>query len=357
MKSRYPVRAAATGVAILATTLAITGCHTKSGQNDSGSSTGGSKHPTVKIMVGGLDKIIYLPAQLTESLGYFSDAGVKVKLSTQPSGANAENALVAGHVQGVVGFYDHTQVMQAKDRCLKSVVQFANVPGEAEMIASQQQGKIKSARDFKNKKAGVTSPGSSTDYLTQYFTAKAGVSTKQYSTVKAGAGQTFTSAMQNGGIDAGMTTDPTITTLKQKKAGSVLFDMRTKGGTRKALGGLYPASSLYMSCDYVKKNPKTVQKLANAFVKTLNYIHDHSAKEIAAKMPKDMKGGNDKLYEKSMAASKGMFSENGKMDSAGAKNVLKVLSFANPDLKGKADSVDVSKTYTTRFAARAKSKG
>ena len=29
----------------------------------------------VKIMVGGLDKVIYLPAKLTEQLGYFKDAG------------------------------------------------------------------------------------------------------------------------------------------------------------------------------------------------------------------------------------------------------------------------------------------
>lgn len=41
--------------------------------------------------------------------------------------------------------------------------------------------------------------------------------------------------------------------------------MRTEEGTQAALGGLYPASSLYMDCDYVDKNPQTVQKLANAW--------------------------------------------------------------------------------------------
>jgi NitT/TauT family transport system substrate-binding protein len=340
-------RTATATLAVAATTLAIAGCHTKS-SSGSGSGSGGDN---VTIMVGGLDKIIYLPAQLTESLGYFSDAGVNVKLLTQPSGASAENQLLAGQVQAVVGFYDHTQVMQAKGKCLESVVQFANVPGEAEMVAADQADTIKSAADFKGKKAGVTSPGSSTDFLTQYFTAKAGVTTKDYSTITAGAGQTFISAMQKGGIDAGMTTDPTITTLLQKKAGSMLFDMRTEAGTRKALGGLYPASSLYLSCDYVRQNPQTVQKLANAFVKTLGYIHDHSAAEIAAKMPEDMKGGNDKLYVEAMKSSKGMFTTDGKMDAGGAKNVNKVLSFANPDMKGA--TVDIAKTYTTEFVDKA----
>ncbi|QDP96947.1 PhnD/SsuA/transferrin family substrate-binding protein [Microlunatus elymi] len=352
MKLNRRARAAVGLAAAAAATIAVTGCHTQ-GSDASDAKAGGTDKVT--IMVGGLDKIIYLPAQLTQSLGYFKDQGVDVKLLTQPSGANAENALIAGQVEAVVGFYDHTQVMQAKGKCLESVVQFANVPGEAEMVAAQQADTIKSAADFKGKKAGVTSPGSSTDYLTQYFTAKAGVTTKDYTTVTAGAGQTFISAMQKGGIDAGMTTDPTITTLEQKKAGQVLFDMRTEAGTRKALGGLYPASSLYMSCDYVNQHKETVQKLANAFVKTLGYIHDHSAAEIAAKMPTDMKGGDDTLYTSAMNSSKGMFTTDGKMDGDGAANVLKVLSFANPDLKGKADSIDLSKTYTTQFVDKADS--
>lgn len=350
MRTSRTARTIIAGIAIAASTLAITGCHTK---GSAGASSGGGDQ-NVRIMVGGLDKIIYLPAQLTESLGYFKDAGVNVKLLTQPSGADAENELLAGQVEAVVGFYDHTQVMQAKGKCLESVVQFANVPGEAEMVSTKEAGTIKSAADFKGKKAGVTSPGSSTDFLTQYFTAKAGVTTQDYSTVTAGAGQTFIAAMQNGGIDAGMTTDPTITTLQDKKVGSILFDMRTQAGTEKALGGLYPASSLYMSCDYVNKNKATVQKLANAFVKTLHYIHDHSAADIAAKMPTDMKGGDDALYTKAMNSSKGMFNDDGKMDPDGAANVLKVLSFANPDVKGKGDSIDISKTYTTEFVDNAK---
>ena len=42
---------------------------------------------TVKIMVGGIDKVIYLPAKLTEQLGYFKDEGLDVKLLTEPAGA------------------------------------------------------------------------------------------------------------------------------------------------------------------------------------------------------------------------------------------------------------------------------
>jgi len=324
-------------------------------QTQSGGSSGNPK--SVSIMVGGLDKVIYLPAELTDRLGYFKEQGLSVKLESQPSGANAETALVAGQVDAVVGFYDHTIDLQAKGKCLQSVVQFANVPGEVEVVAKSSS--IKTPADFKGKQLGITSPGSSTDFLTQYLAGKAGVSSAQFTSVTAGAGATFIAALEKGGIDAGMTTDPTAQQVKEKGLGRVLLDMRTEAGTRAALGGLYPASSLYMSCSYVKNNPKTVQKLANAFVKTLGFINDHSGAQIAAKMPADYASGagGARSYAAAIDASKGMFGRTGVMDAAGAKNVLTVLSKFNPDVKAKASSIDVAKTYSTTFAQKASSTG
>jgi len=335
----------ATAVAGLVTATALTAC----GRTSAGDSSGGE----VKIMVGGIDKVIYLPAMLTQQLGYFKDQGVDVKLMTEPSGATAETELVAGQVEGVVGFYDHTVTLQAQDKCIESVVQLAKVPGEVEMVSTKAADSLKSPADFAGKKLGVTSAGSSTDYLTQYLATKNGVDTKDYATVQAGAGATFLSSMQNGGIDAGMTTDPTVEQVLQKGAGKVLLDMRTVAGTQKALGGLYPASSLYMDCDYVENNPQTVQKIANAFVKTLGWISQHSAADVAAKMPKDYSGGDMDLYTKAIDASKQMFTSDGVMPDSGPQTVLDVLGTFNADVKANKDSIDLDKTYTTKFVEAA----
>jgi len=341
------------GIAALgmAGALALTGCATK--KDNTASADAGGSSGTVKIMVGGMSKVIYLPAALTQQLGYFKDQGLDVQLIDTPAGVTAETSLIAGKAQGVVGFYDHTIDMQSKGKCLESVVQFANVPGEVEMVSKKDAASITSAKDLKGKKLGVTSQGSSTDFLTQYLTGKAGISTKQYTTVKAGADATFIAAMKSGGIDAGMTTDPTVAQLTKTGEGKVLFDMRTEAGTKEALGGLYPASSLYMSCDYVKKNPETVQKVANAFVKTLKWINGHSAQQISDKMPNDYKGSDPALYVKALQGTKGIFNDTGVMDAAGAKNALNVLGSFSPSVKPKKDQIDISKTYTTQFAKKA----
>jgi NitT/TauT family transport system substrate-binding protein len=343
--NRMSRRVAAAALTVV-TASSLAACRSTSAA-DSGDSASGT--PSVKIMVGGIDKVIYLPAMLTQRLGYFKDAGVDVKLLTEPSGASAENVLVAGKVQGVVGFYDHTVTLQAQGKCVESVVQLAKVPGEAEVVATPSAGSLGGPQDFTGKKLGVTSPGSSTDYLTQYLAKKQGIESADYTTVTAGAGSTFIAALQNGGIDAGMTTDPTIATAVSKGDGKVLIDMRTEAGTRKALGGLYPAASMYMDCSYVKENPKTVQRLADAFVRTMGWIHSHNAAQIAAKMPTDYNGGDPALYQRSIEDSSPMFTTDGRMPQGGPQTVLDVLGTFSDVVKAKKADIDLSKTYTTKF--------
>jgi NitT/TauT family transport system substrate-binding protein len=331
------------------TATGLSGC--RSSNNDSAGDS--AKSPEVKIMVGGIDKVIYLPAMLTQRLGYFKDAGVDVKLMTEPSGASAENVLVAGQVQGVVGFYDHSITLQAQGKCVESVVQLAKVPGEAEVVSTKSASSVKSAADFKGKKLGVTSPGSSTDYLTQYLAKKNDIDSGDYTTVTAGAGSTFTAALANGGINAGMTTDPTIAQVTDKGLGKVLIDMRTEEGTRQALGGLYPAASMYMDCDYVKDNPKTVQKVVDAFVRTMKWISSHDASAIAAKMPADYAGDDPALYVQAIKDSSPMFTTDGVMPDGGPETVLDVLGTFSDTVKSKKDDIDLSKTYTMKFAEAA----
>jgi len=329
--------------------ISMSGCRSSAAT----ATTSDSGNPQVQIMVGGIDKVIYLPAKLTEQLGYFKDEGVDVKMLSEPSGASAENVLVAGQVQGVVGFYDHTITLQAQGKCIQSVVQLAKVPGEAEVVSNAAAARLRTPADFAGKKLGVTSPGSSTDYLTQALAAKNGLQTKDYTTVKAGAGPTFIAALTNGGIDAGMTTDPTIANITAKGLGKVIVDMRTEEGTRAALGGLYPAASLYMGCEYVKANPQVVQKVVNAFVNTMKWIDTHEAADIAAKMPADYAGPDMALYVKSIKDSSPMFTADGIMPEGGPQTVLDVLGTFNANVKSKKDSIDLAKTYTTEFATKA----
>jgi NitT/TauT family transport system substrate-binding protein len=305
----------------------------------------------VTIMVGGYEKQIYLPAKLAEALGYFKDEGLDVVLLNEPSGVDAENEMLAGAVDGVVGFYDHCVDLQAKGKFVESVVQFSQAPGEVELVSTKHP-EIKSPADFKGMNLGVTGLGSSTNFLTQFLAVKNGLKLGDFTSVPVGAGDTFIAAMQQDKIQAGMTTEPTISRLLKTNAATVLIDMRTIEGTKAALGGTYPAASLYMQTAWVDAHKDIVQKLANAFVKTLKFINTHSAEEIAAKMPKDFYVGDLEGYVKALAAGKAMFTPDGVMPQGGPETVLAVLSKFKKELQG--TPIDLSKTYTTEFVANAK---
>jgi len=339
--------------AALALTLTMSACGSSSTKaastNTSAASATKSK---ISLMVGGLNKQIYLPFMLAKQLGYYDKYGVDVSLSDEPAGVEAETAMLSGQVDGVGGFYDHTVDLQTKGKATESVVQLLQTPGEVELCRTDLQDEIKSAADWSGRKLGVTGLGSSTNFLTKALAVHAGVSADKITPVAVQAGTTFIAAMQHKAIDCGMTTEPTITAVLQQHLGFVLVDMRTADGTAKALGGSYPASSVYMRTDFVSAHKDAVQKLVDALVDTLHYIQNHSGAEIADKMPADYYAGVGKdAYAKALDDEKGIYSPTGVMPTDGPKTVYDVLSRFNPTMAGK--TADLSATYTSSFADQA----
>jgi NitT/TauT family transport system substrate-binding protein len=307
----------------------------------------------VSIMVGGLNKIIYLVPTLTKQLGYFDEQGLDMQVLDEPSGVSAEDAMLSGQVNGTVGFYDHNIDLQGKGKKTEAVVIFDWVPGEAEVISSKLADQIKSPADFKGRNLGVTSIGSSTYFLTNYLAVKSGLKPEDIHPIAVGAGDTFIAALQKAQIDAGMTTEPTISRLLKTGDGKILIDMRTAAGTKAALGGTYPAASLYMQTDWVNSHKDAVQKLANAFVKTLKWIHTHTADDIVAKVPQDFYAGDKDLYLNAMKGSMDMFSPDGTMPPDGPQTILNVLSAFDKNVQGK--QIDLNATYTNEFVNAAQS--
>lgn len=308
--------------------------------------TGAFAADKLTIIVGGMEKQIYLPAVLTQQLGYFKDEGLDVELLNTRAGVEAENELLAGAVQGVVGFYDHTVDLQSKGKFIQSIVQFSQAPGEVELVSAQHPD-IQSPADFKGKTLGVTGLGSSTDFLTQYLAVRNGLKPGDYTLLPVGAGNTFIAAIKQDQIQAGMTTEPTIARMLKTGEAKVLVDMRTPEKTEAALGGPYPAASFYVQTSWLEGHKEEAQKLANAFVKTMKFIATHSAEEIAEKMPKDYYAGDKDLYVQGLAEGKAQFTPDGRMPENGPETVLKVLSTFSKSLQGK--QIDLSRTYTTEF--------
>ncbi|MFF4507514.1 ABC transporter substrate-binding protein [Streptomyces sp. NPDC001401] len=344
--SRRPAAVAASVLTVLALG-AVSACSSSS--SASTGSSGGT--PTVKIMVGGLDKQIYLPYQLAQSLGFYKKYGVNVVLSTeQDGGVGAEDAMASGQVDMAGAWYVHTIDFQVKGKAVEDVVQMSGAPGEREMCTTKSN--VKSAADFKGKTLGVTDLGSGTDMLTQYLAAKQNVKTKQFSRIGVGAGSTAVAALQNGKAACVMTTQPTVAAIEKKGVGSSAIDLATTAGAQQALGGAWPAAGVLARTDWVNSHKDAVQKVVNAIVATLHWINTHSAADIANKLPSSFVQNQlvtKADYITALTQDKGQFLPDGIMPAGGPKTVL-----ASEELVGNATSkVNLGPTFTNDFAVKA----
>jgi len=307
----------------------------------------------VVITIGGSDKLVYLPAKLAERLGLFRVEDIDVELRSESAGVEARDALLSGAADGVVGFYDHTVALQAKGRLVQSVVQFAVSTGEA-LVVARSAASARSVAALKGHTVGVTALGASTSFLTQYLALVHGVRPADITLVPVGAGDRFIAAMRQGTIDAGMTTEPTVSRLLKSGEAHMLVDLRTPDATVAVLGGLYPSACLYMRNAWVERNRAKVQRVVNALAGALAYIHDEDAEAIARAMPAQYQAGDRELYVRAIGAAKPMFTADGRMPGSGPATVLKVMQAIDANVQYK--NIDLAKTYTLEFVEAAAAK-
>lgn len=307
---------------------------------------------TVRLAVGGKPVIFYLPLTVTERLGYFKQEGLDVEISDFAGGARALQSLIGGSADVVTGAFDHTIQMAIKNQPIVATVQLGRYPGYVLAVTGAKMQTYKSPQDLKGMKIGITAPGSGTHFMVLHYMRENGLKPEDASFIGVGATASAVAAVQKGEIDAIVNVDPTISMLEQQKLIKVVADTRTPEGTQAVYGGPYPAAVLYAKADYIAKNPAVMQKLANAFVRGLKWIQAHSPEEIAAVMPEEYALGDKQLYVKSIAASKPMFSADGRIGRDGAEIAYKVLKEFDPQLRG--GTVDLSKTFDNSFVEKAK---
>jgi NitT/TauT family transport system substrate-binding protein len=302
------------------------------------------------MAVGGQTQFIYLPLTLASQLGYFKDEGLTVNISDLRGGSEAVAALMSGSVDAVTGFYEHTIRARAQGKRLVMVALFDRYPGVVLMVGKRHADAVQTIKDLVGKPVGVTAVGSSTDQLLKYVLRKSDLDPQSIPVVTAGV-STMLGALEQDQIWAGVIVDPLATRLEQEGIARPLYDTRTEKGTLDIFGGPWPAGGFYMTDDFIRQHPRTVQGLVNAGLRALRYIKEHSPDEIAAAMPPSFWGGNRDQYVSSLRANMDLYSSDGVMPEEGASNVLKSLSLVDTGIV--QAKFELKDTYDNSFAAKA----
>lgn len=309
----------------------------------------------VHIAVGGKASFYYLPLTIAEQLGYFRDEGLNVKISDFAGGAVALRAVVGGSADVVSGAYEHTISLQSKKQFFRAFALQGRLPQIAFGVSSAKAGQIKSLKDLKGLRIGVSAPGSSTHNLVKQLLVKGGLDpSKDAAIIGVGLGAQAVAAIKSGQIDAISNTDPVMTKLEQENAIKLLADTRTVKGTQEVWGAPLPAGCLYAPIEFTQRNPNTAQALANAIVRADKWIAKASATDVAKVVPEAYLMGDRALYLFSYDKVKEAISPDGIISDAGARATLKALGAFDPNIK--ESEIRLEQTYTNDFAKKANAK-
>ncbi|MGO9359148.1 MAG: ABC transporter substrate-binding protein [Xanthobacteraceae bacterium] len=332
-------RALRSAVAVLALLAAL----------DTGAFAQAVEKPDLVLGVGGRSLLYYLPLTLADRLGYFKEEGLNVTITDFGGGAKALQSLIGGSADVVTGAYEHTIFMQAKGQEIAAVLELGRFPGIVLAVRKDRAAAVKSFKDLKGMKIGVTAPGSSTNFFVDALIAQDGLKPEDVAIIGVGTGMSAIAAAKKGDIDAICNLDPAITRLTQDGDVEVLADLRTEEGNWKLFGGNTPAAVVYLKRDFIDRNPVTTQHLVNAFYRSLKWLAAATPEDVAKAVPEEYYLGDRALYVAAVKASAPMYSRTGVIPRAGMIRARDMLQRFDPDLKDA--NIDLDKTFDGRFVA------
>ena len=294
-----------------------------------GASKHGAGKEKIRLAVGSKPgNIVYLQVDLARALGYFSEKGLDVDFEYFDGGTGAAAALASGRAEFSGNSIDHALKLQAEGKDLKMVASFTSLPTVTLVVRRDLRPEIRSIKDLKGRRIGVTAIGAGTHVLAASIFKKAGYSLADVTILPVGSGKSLISKLEKKEVDAAMATDPTTTELLMAGEGSLLLDMVTFEETQRIFVGEYQFTGLMTRPDVIAAHAELVQSVVDVFVRTNQFIATHSAADIAARLPASI--GQDRyVYVKSLEHSRPSFSKDGLVTRTGvANNLQSQITFA-----------------------------
>ena len=223
------------------------------------------------VRLGVVNWIGYGPIYCAAANGYYRKYGQDVQLVTFSDNSIMSGALVGGEIQASTLTYDQVITAVSKGWKLKVVMPLDySVGGDA--IVSRAA--IHSVKELKGRRVAFQ-PLSPSDFLLAYALARSGLSQKDVRVVNSTPEQVV-SVMASGAVDAGVTFEPSVSTISKLGGGSQFHVLLS---SREARGMITDVLAFEEST--ISKNPKLVAGLIRGTLDGLDYLHKEPDKAAA----------------------------------------------------------------------------
>jgi len=276
-----------------------------------------------------------LPVNVGYQLGIFKKHGLDVKIVDFLGGSKMAQAMAAGAID--IGDGAGTEMaLVAKGVPMIGICESATTfPFLA--IGVPADSPIKSAKDLKGKKMGISSSGSLTDWLTKELESKQGWPPDAIQRVAIGNGAAgIVAAFRDHLVDADIGETALFIALGENHSGRLLMPVSDFEG---------PAASgtLYASTRLTETNPAAIRTFILAWLETMDYIRSHKAE--TAKIVSSVTGNPESVEERDYDLVKTMYTKDCRFDPASIATLKRTFV----DLKLLDQPPDMSKLYTEAY--------
>lgn len=306
----------------------------------------------ITLAVGGKSSFLHLPLTIAEQLGFFRAEGLTVEIGDAGSAGKALAWVLEGAADVCAGSFEQVLNLRARGQAQQAFALQCRAPQAALGVASRNLPSVRSAADLRGRRLGVPETGATAKLLARRVLQRSGVDPAQVVWVETGGPASAVAALRSGQIDALAHSEPVISLLEQKAEVRLLADTRTLKGTQEVFGGGLPTSCLHAPAEFVQRHPGTCQALAHGLVHALKWLQTAGPGDIVKTVPEPYLLGDRALYLAVFDKVRETFSPDGLLAPEAARNALRVLAQAHPDLR--ADAVDLGRAYTNEFSRRAK---
>ena len=219
------------------------------------------QEPQKTLTIGVMPDVESIPLIIAEKNGYFTKAGVKVKIEHFTSAKDRDSALQSGKLDGVVT--DVLAVVFANEGGI-DLKMIAKTNGNIELMAGKDSG-IHSINDLKGKSVGM-STNTVMEYTTDQMLAAAQIKAKEINKIAIPPLPTRLEMLQGGKIDAAILPEPlaglavkdgarvlSSTDQLGNKAGAIAFSGRSLQESSQEIKAVFSAYN--EAVKYLQKEP------------------------------------------------------------------------------------------------------
>lgn len=306
----------------------------------------------VKLAPGPWGTVLWMSQLVGEGIGSFKEQGIDLEVLKTDGGNDATKALLGKEADFAMVAMDHSFKNRVQNADLVVVSALSRYPGLVFIVHSDLQGQVKSMKDLKGKRVGVSSLGGGTHQASLALMSQDKMNEGEIEFI--GAKDKLAEMWDEKKIVAAMHVDPQTTELVEAGKAWILYDYRKAKDTLALYGTEYPLGSLVTRQDVIDQKPELVESMIRGFLSANRFIAANADKpeKIADSIPEIYrKGINAKVYVSMVKENIEQLAMDGRISPAAIDTVVAQL-VRNKAIPDKA-KLDMSKAVNWSFLDRA----